>query len=42
MLTLTQATWDSFIEGASFEDAYLGIPFNDDDLSLTGIENGNH
>ena len=33
VLTPTQATWDSFIEGASFEDAYEGIMFNDHDLS---------
>jgi hypothetical protein len=27
LLTLPQATWDSFIEGASLEDAYQGLQF---------------
>ncbi|KAG0650311.1 Pyrrolocin cluster transcription factor fsdR [Hyphodiscus hymeniophilus] len=35
VLTLIQATWDSFIEGTSFEEAYEGIQFNDNELSYT-------
>ena len=32
MLTVIQALWDSFIEGASFEDVYEEMSFNDVDL----------
>jgi hypothetical protein len=28
-----QAVWDSFIEGASFEDTYQGMPFIENALS---------
>jgi hypothetical protein len=37
MLTFAQATWDSFIEGTSFEDAYQEMTFDESGLDGGGL-----